>query len=128
MPPRLIKKPCSYFPKMWRPPRVSAPPALRRRIKPERRRRRKNGGRELHPRWGQAKEPRKNRQIQPPRRMDQGKEAMKNRQFTAAAQDFDSALRLIPEDAAAAKALREARAAADAQQAAQKRRRTMKAT
>jgi cytochrome c-type biogenesis protein CcmH/NrfG len=55
------------------------------------------------------------------RRMDQGHDAMKNRQFAAAAQDFDSALRLIPEDPAAAKALRDARAAADTQQAAHKK-------
>src|SRR5206468_3314644 len=61
------------------------------------------------------------RQAEFSRRMDEGKEAMKSRQFAAAAQAFDSALRLIPEDAAAAKALREARDAADAQQAAQKK-------
>jgi cytochrome c-type biogenesis protein CcmH/NrfG len=77
--------------------------------------------RTAHEDQARVKKEEEKRQAEFARRMDQGKEAMKNRQFAAATQDFDSALRLIPEDAAAAKALREAREAADSQQAAQKK-------
>jgi cytochrome c-type biogenesis protein CcmH/NrfG len=53
--------------------------------------------------------------------MDQGREAMKKQQFAAAAQSFDSALRLIPDHAAAAKGFREATEATDAQEVAKKK-------
>src|SRR5262249_38109148 len=49
------------------------------------------------------------------------KEAMKHQQFAAAAHAFDSALRLIPDDATAAKAFHEASDAVQAQQTAQKK-------
>src|SRR5207245_7405711 len=48
------------------------------------------------------------RQSEFTRLMDQGKEALKGQQFVAAARAFDDALRLIPDNAAAAKAFHEA--------------------
>jgi cytochrome c-type biogenesis protein CcmH/NrfG len=61
------------------------------------------------------------RQVEFTRLMSQGKDAMKNQQFADAAMAFDNALRLIPENAAAAKAYREASDALDAQQLAKKK-------
>jgi cytochrome c-type biogenesis protein CcmH/NrfG len=61
------------------------------------------------------------RQSEFTRLMNQGKEAMKNQQFAEAAQAFDNALRLIPESAAAGKAYREANAAVEGQQLANKK-------
>src|SRR5262249_28668494 len=52
--------------------------------------------------------------------MNQGQEAMKGGQFAAAAQAFDHALRLIPDNAEAAKAFQEAIEVAEAQRAPKK--------
>jgi cytochrome c-type biogenesis protein CcmH/NrfG len=54
------------------------------------------------------------------RLMNQGQEAMKKQQFADAIQAFDNALRLIPEDAEADKALRQASDAQEAMQIAKK--------
>lgn len=61
------------------------------------------------------------RQTEFTRLMNQGQEAMKNKEFGDAAQAFDNALRLIPENAAAAKAYRQAGDALEAQQLAKKK-------
>jgi cytochrome c-type biogenesis protein CcmH/NrfG len=68
-----------------------------------------------------AKKDEDKRQAEFTRLMNQGKDAMKNEQFADAAQAFDNALRLIPENAAAAKAYREASDALEAQQLAKKK-------
>jgi cytochrome c-type biogenesis protein CcmH/NrfG len=53
--------------------------------------------------------------------MNQGQEAMKKQQFADAAQAFDNALRLIPENPEAAKALRQASDAQEAREIAMKK-------
>ena len=68
-----------------------------------------------------AKKDEEKRQAEFTRLMDQGKEAMKGQQFAAAARAFDDALRLIPENAAAAKAFHEATDAVLAQQIVKKK-------
>ncbi len=68
-----------------------------------------------------AKKDEDKRQAEFTRLMKQGQEAMKNQQYAEAAQAFDNALRLIPENAAAAKAYREAGDAVEAQQLAKKK-------
>jgi cytochrome c-type biogenesis protein CcmH/NrfG len=61
------------------------------------------------------------RQAEFTRLMEEGQEAMKNRQLARAAQAFDNALRLLPDNPSATKALREANEALDAQQVAKKK-------
>jgi len=68
-----------------------------------------------------AKKDQEKRQTEFTRLMDQGKEAMKSQQLAAAARAFDDALRLIPDNAAAAKAFHEASDAVLAQQTAKKK-------
>ncbi len=61
------------------------------------------------------------RQAEITRLLNQGKTAMKDKQFASAVRAFDNALRLVPGDLAAARALRDAQAAQEAEQVVKKK-------